>query len=391
MAYSKAIEKKALSNATGKDGKTTSLQILDSAKKRAGTTNEAYNNVVQQRTLLDTQVQAANATFNNTLGTTQENIYQAQRQAKARQAALGYVGQLAVAQTNSDLQRQVNTELSNLLNQAETGAINIAGQQSQLNQAEIAALTNEIAASYTEDYAINNGLVNQDNAKYATNILLGILGGATVGGFGGGMVSSGLKSASLWKTATGLGTLLGGGGFAAGSLLQNSDALGTTDANGQQLGLILGLTGLGTTAGLTGLGSLAKSGAKGTGWISKIINGVRTGAAKNAAGAVIRDAQGNVIKQVGNKLIGSAASQASRAGSGWLSKITGTLTKGGALPWITAAVGATVGGALAARKVPYLADRKAIENDAIAKDFNNMGFSFDTFYDYGDNYTKQVW
>lgn len=391
MAYSKAIEKKSLSNATGKDGKTTSFQILENAKKRAGTTNEAYNNVVQQRTLLDTQIQASNATFNNTLGAMQENIYQAQRQAKARQAALGYVGQLAVAQTNSDLQRQVNTELSNLLNQAETGAINIAGQQSQLNQAEIAALTNEIAASYTEDYAINNGLVNQDNAKYATNILLGILGGATVGGFGGGMVSSGLKSASLWKTATGLGTLLGGGGFAAGSLLQNSDALGTTDANGQQLGLILGLTGLGTTAGLTGLGSLAKSGAKGTGWISKIINGVRTGAAKNAAGAVIRDAQGNVIKQVGNKLIGSAASQASRAGSGWLSKITGTLTKGGALPWITAAVGATVGGALAARKVPYLADRKAIENDAIAKDFNNMGFSFDTFYDYGDNYTKQVW
>lgn len=368
MAYSKAIEKKALANVTGKDGKTTSFQILENAKKRAGTTNEAYNNVIQQRTLLDTQVQAANATFNNTLGETQENIYQAMRKAKARQAALGYIGQLAAAQSKSDLQRQVNTELSNLLNKAETGAINIAGQQSQLNQAEIASLTSEIANSYTEDYAINNGLVNQDTTKYATNIILGILGGAATGGFGGSMISSGLKSGSILKTALGLGTILGGGGFTTGSLFQNSDVLGTTDVNGQQAGLIGGLTGLGATAGLTGLGALAKKGLKGT------------------------ESLASGLKKIGNtKWLVGTANTAAKSGSGWISKITGGLVKGGALPWVTAAIGATIGGALASRTVPYIADRKAIENDVIAQEFNNMGYSFDTLYEAGDKYTKQIW
>lgn len=396
---SKAVERTALKNVTGKDGTTTSLGILEDARKRAGTTNELYNQVVQNRTLLNTQIQQANTTFENTLQTTQDNIYAAQRQAKARQAALGYVGQLAAAQTADDLQRQVNSQLSSLLNQSETGAISIAGQQSQLNQAEIQALTSEIADAYVQDYGVKDDvqLVKKDTLKYAGNIILGILGGALGGGVSGGLVSSGVKSGSIMKSTLGLAGVLGGGGLAAGSIFQNSHQLGTdTTPEGQQIGMLTGLTGLGTAVGIGGLAKFSSKARSGLGSLFRITGkDVKNGYVKNSLRASLGSAEELATEadigalKNGAQVLFGAENTASKAGL--FGKIGGFLTRGGLFPYITAAIGAGLGGVLASRTMPYYADRQGIADDSIAQAFENMGYSLDNFYDAGDSYTTQVW
>lgn len=395
---SKAIERTALKNVTGKDGTTTSLGILQDARNRAGTTNELYNQVVQNRTLLNTQIQQANTTFENTLQTTQDNIYAAQRQAKARQAALGYVGQLAAAQTADDLQRQINSQLSSLLNQSETGAISIAGQQSQLNQAEIQALTSEIADAYVQDYGVKDDvqLVKKDQLKYTGNIILGILGGALAGGVSGGLVSSGVKSGSIMKSTLGLAGILGGGGLAGGSILQNSSNFNSTNTpEGQQAGLIAGLTGLGGALGLGALAKFSTGVRSGLGNMFRITaKNVKNGYVKNSLRASLGSAEElatnadiGALKNGAQVLFG-AENTATK--SGLFGKLGGLFTRGGLFPYATAAIGATLGGALAARTMPYYADQEAISNDAIAKAFADMGYSMDNFYDAGNNYTTQV-
>lgn len=412
---SKAIERTSLQNVTGKDGSTTSLGILQDARNRAGTTNELYNQVVQNRTLLNTQIQQANTTFENTLQTTQDNIYAAQRAAKAKQAALGYVGQIAAAQTQGDLQRQINSQLSDLLNQSETGAINIAGQQSQLNQAEIQALSSEIADAYVQDYGIkdNVNLVQQDKSKYAANIILGILGGALGGGVSGGLVSRGITSGSALKTTLGLAGILGGGGYAIGSALQNSPNIHTTDATGQNLGMIAGLSGLGTALGLGGLAKATTAGKKGTGWISDMLGGIgkwktwdltaKKAAAKTAttvaenaaaktAGAAATQAAENAAANVVEDAVGATAKASAKDIAKTLaSKAGGFLARGGWFGIVTSLLGAAIGGGLAGRTMPYVSDRVGISNDSIAKAFADMGYSMDDFYDAGDSYTKQMW
>lgn len=408
---SKAIERTSLQNVTGKDGSTTSLGILADARQRAGTTNELYNQVVQNRTLLNTQIQQANTTFENTLQTTQDNIYAAQRAAKAKQAALGYVGQIAAAQTQGDLQRQINSQLSDLLNQSETGAINIAGQQSQLNQAEIQALSSEIADAYVQDYGIkdNVNLVQQDKSKYAANIILGILGGALGGGVSGGLVSRGITSGSALKTTLGLAGILGGGGYAIGSALQNSPNIHTTDATGQNLGMIAGLSGLGTALGLGGLAKATTAGKSGTGWISKALgkvggwktwdlttkkaaaNVAENAVAKTAGAAATEAAEKAAANVVGDAVSATAKASATDIAKSLASKAGGFLARGGWFGIVTSLLGAGIGCALAGRTMPYVSDRVGISNDSIAKAFADMGYSMDDFYDAGDSYTQQMW
>lgn len=153
-------------------------------KKQISMGNQALVGLGQQRSLVDSQQQGLVSMTNATLGQVQDNIYRAQRSAKADSAMLGYSSAVSELRDASSVQDMVSQELNNVVNQAEQGAISLSGQQSAINKAEVQYAAGGILDEYANEL-INVGDAKQDVGRQVLNGLTGALTGAAKGLLGG--------------------------------------------------------------------------------------------------------------------------------------------------------------------------------------------------------------
>lgn len=156
--------------------------IKDAAIKKAAVYNPNIVAVNQQRNILGAQASSLVANTNYSLNQVSKNIYQAQRQKAAESAMLGLSGAIAQVRDTVNLQTNIANELGSIINQAEQGAMNIAGQQSALNEAEVQYAANDILNTYADQLvAEGNSAVSRDWGRQVANGFMGAFTGALAG------------------------------------------------------------------------------------------------------------------------------------------------------------------------------------------------------------------
>lgn len=184
-------------------------------KKQISMGNQALIGLGQQKSLIDAQQQSLVSLTNSTLGQVQDNIYRAQRQARADSATLGFNSTVSALREATNTQDMVSQELKNVINQSEQGAIALSGQQSAINKAEVQYAATGILDEYANEL-IANGDATQDIGRQIGAGITGALTGAAKGLIGGVGATWGAKT--LLKKDTGVlrkiaaGAVLGGVG-----------------------------------------------------------------------------------------------------------------------------------------------------------------------------------
>ncbi len=253
--------------------------------------NQAVVQTQTARSNLDAMQQQLTYQTNVSLGQAQKNIYQAQRRQRADSAMLGFAGEVAAVRDLAAVQDQTANTLSNIINQAEQGAIGIATQQSALNKQELQLAqaevldeyANDLIRDYEKDSSANNGAVKQDTGRMVVNGLTGALTGAIKGALGASFFSSGLKglanpnSGIIRKTISGasalgsLGMFANDVGAAVNSAYKYYQPYGTPDIYGADVaGTVLGST---IGAGI-GLGGAVRAFGKGSRVVSPMMAGM---------------------------------------------------------------------------------------------------------------------
>lgn len=219
----------------------------------------------QQRNILESQQALLTTQTRQSLGQIQENIYRTQRAKRAESAAMGLVGAVSELRDISQVQDEVAATLANVVNQAEQGAISIAGQQSALTQAEAQSAQSQILENFA-DKLIEQGdaSISRDTAREVSAGLTGAFTGAikgalgTVGAVRGGAALLDPTKGAFKKLGIGLGFGLG-----ANMILNDFNKLTGAFGVGGGEGFLpdewkmfgpLGLLGLGGLGGLAGRG-----------------------------------------------------------------------------------------------------------------------------------------
>lgn len=303
--------------------------------------NTSIVSLQQQRGLITGQQRQLIAQVNQSLQSVNRNIYKAQRQASARSAQLGFSGDVATARSINDIQDATSVELSNIISQAEQGAIGASAQESAINKAEVQLAASQITDAYA-DALIDQGIANRDTTKEVTSGIIGAITGAAAGfGLGQGFATFGPKLLSTGGSA--ISKIVGAGALSAGSLLASNQIgnLANTLA-GQDVydstyasSLLLPVAGAGAGVGaLLGLGDryLSRESIKTTTLAMKINK--------------TRDAISSKAFKTIN--LGKAAGQVAKEGKGivnWVSKTKlGGLLKPSYLSIGAALIGAVIGG-----------------------------------------------
>lgn len=397
--------------------------------------NTAVTSLLQQQNILASTQQQLVQSTRQTLGNVQQNIYQAQRSKRATSAALGMIGQIAEVRDAAQLQTDISNELSNIINQAEQGAIGIAGQQSALNQALFESSVPEILTEYRDDLIESgNAAISRDIGRQVMSGFTGALFGGVKGLLGAAGATAGIRNL-ISPTGGIIKKALTGAGLGIGlNMILNDvsgavEALGGTGISKYDKPIISGsLVSGGVLAGmLSRIGyskqSLADIQAKAT---TGEIPRLPTGPALGLKDQVIKDAGrftmedfANIDKTPlswrekfaleGNRLFPGKPGEKIKLkdiwkGEGAAAKTVGSKLKdtakgiGGKLsnqgflrmnPWVAAAafgIGAVIGGIKGGAVKRYRLDVDALREQGTAQQFEAFGLDLDALADEVYNY-----
>lgn len=306
----------------------------------------------QQKSVLEAQQQGLISSVQNSLQDVSKNIYKAQRQAKANSAALGYIGSLASLRQQSDLQSDISTEYSNLINQAEQGAISIAGQQTAINKAEVQLASDAILNQWV-DNLIAEGKTDIISRDYNRELNyqfqqagIGLLKGLAIGlgaSFGiKGLLGQGGGLSKAIAGATVVGTL----GYTSNTIAEASGgkgdlglSLGISGGVGGSLGLLWGLGSKGGDLTKTAFENFTSPLRESEGYFNWATKRAAKKAAQQAATKAAQQAATTAAQTVGKsaiRTVGSSIGQAFKAGG---SKILSAASR--ISPWTLAIAGGT--------------------------------------------------
>lgn len=353
-----------------------------------------------QKDMVASQQQGFISATNATLGQVQDNIYKAQRSAKADSAMLGYSSAIANLRDTSEIQGMVSQELNNVINQAEQGAISIAGQQSSIAKQEIQLASDEILGGYV-DNLISTGKAKQDIGRQIGNGLTGALTGAVKGLLGGAGATWGAKT--LLNPTKGILKKMAAGGVLAGVGSMGANDLGglantgnkyygdgrelyskETAGNVTKYGMLAGVMAGGGLRAFDRYGGLLNSSPKVPGQLALSGPGVVNHVPYAAPKVSLRS------KALGSKLFPASSKYVAKEGLSTLGKVGGRfkhMKTSGVFkmnPWVAAAsagIGALVGGISGGMEKKYTLDLNSIQGDSTYQQFEDMGLDMNQLVD----------
>lgn len=197
--------------------------IADQAfKKTLGMGNQAAIALQQQKSMLGGAQQVLVSQATNALEQTSSNAYRASRQLQAEAAASGVFSDAQRVAKEAQVQDMMSADLTQIVNSAEVGATELAGQQSALNKAELQIAAPAVFDTWADEL-IKSGVAKRDRGREALAGITGALTGAIKGVLGGGVAVGSTKK--LLDPTTGFiskvlsgGALLGAGAFGANDI-----------------------------------------------------------------------------------------------------------------------------------------------------------------------------
>lgn len=345
--------------------------IKDTAIKKAATYNPNIVALNQQRNILGAQSSSLVANTNYSLNQVSKNIYQAQRQKAAESAMLGLTGAIAQVRDTVNLQTNIANELGSIINEAEQGAMNIAGQQSALNEAEVQYAATEILDTYADQLIKEgNSAVSRDWGRQIANGFMGAFTGALAGLGIGALGTKGIKTVANPTSGkfakiiagTGLGVAAGAGIKYGSNLIKDFQSDGSTKQNKNRKEewwenpFWYGAAGSGIGIGSAFLNTTAE----------KL---VKVASKSGPTGFVMS----NAVETLGSKI----------ASSNLLNNSTKLLNGGGKFkfalksnPWVlgaSALIGGVIGGISAGWKPKYKLDLNNLMTQETAQQFSDFG------------------